>query len=79
MRYTIKLPKLGDTTEEVVVIEWLVSPGDTIAAGDPLFRAETDKVETDVPSPVAGVLRERLVTEEDEVPNGTPIAVITSD
>lgn len=78
MRHTIKLPKLGDTTEEVVVLEWLVAEGDTVAVGDPLFRAETDKVVTDVPAPVAGVLMERLVAEQDEVPNGTPIAVIMS-
>lgn len=79
MRHTIKLPKLGDTTEEVVVIEWLVAEGDTVAEGDALFRAETDKVEADVPAPVAGVLSERLVAEQDEVANGSPIAVITSD
>lgn len=78
MRHTIKLPKLGDTTEEVVVLEWLVAEGDSVAEGDVLFRAETDKVEADVPAPIAGVLAEKLVAEQDEVVNGAPIAVITS-
>ena len=58
MRHTVKLPKLGDMTEGVLVVEWLVSAGDSIAAGDVLFRAETDKVDADVPSPISGTLVE---------------------
>jgi pyruvate/2-oxoglutarate dehydrogenase complex dihydrolipoamide acyltransferase (E2) component len=79
MRHTVKLPKLGDMTEGVLVVEWLVSDGDSITAGDALFRAETDKVDADVPSPISGTLVEKLVAEQDEVANGDPIAVITSD
>ena len=79
MRHTLKLPKLGDMTEGVLVIEWLVSIGDRVTAGDVLFRAETDKVDADVPSPVSGTLVEQLVQEQDEVANGAPIAVIMSD
>lgn len=79
MRHTVKLPKLGDMTEGVLVIEWLVSDGDSITAGDVLFRAETDKVDADVPSPISGTLVEKLVAEQDEVENGEPIAVIVSD
>jgi len=79
MRHTVKLPKLGDMTEGVLVVEWLVSAGESIAAGDVLFRAETDKVDADVPSPISGTLVEKLVAEQDEVANGEPIAVIVSD
>ncbi|MCY3578469.1 MAG: hypothetical protein OXH53_14280 [bacterium] len=79
MRFTIKLPKLGDTTEEVVVLEWLAEVGDTVAAGDDLLRVETDKVDSDVPSPVSGTLAERLVAVDDEVSIGAPIAIIVSD
>ena len=79
MRYTIKLPKLGDTTEMVVVLEWLAEVGDTMTAGDDLLRVETDKVDSDVPSPVSGTLVEQLVAVDDEVDIGDPIAVIVSD
>ena len=79
MRFTIKLPKLGDTTEEVVVLEWLAEVGDTVTAGDDLLRVETDKVDSDVPSPVSGTLAEHLVAVDDEVGIGAPIAVIVSD
>ncbi|MDE0118349.1 MAG: hypothetical protein OXT07_17250 [bacterium] len=79
MRFTIKLPKLGDTTEEVVVLEWLAEVGDTVAAGDDLLRVETDKVDSDVPSPVSGTLAEHLVAVDDEVGIGAPIAIIASD
>ena len=79
MRYTIKLPKLGDTTELVVVLEWLAEPGDSVATGDDLLRVETDKVDSDVPSPVSGTLVECLVAVDDEVDIGDPIAIIVSD
>lgn len=79
MRYTIKLPKLGDTTELVVVLEWLIEVGNAITAGDDLLRVETDKVDSDVPSPVSGTLVEHLVAVDDEVDIGDPIAVIVSD
>ena len=79
MRYTIKLPKLGDTTELVVVLEWLAEVGDAVNAGDELLRVETDKVDSDVPSPVSGILIEHLVAVDDEVDIGDPIAVIASD
>ena len=79
MRYTIKLPKLGDTTELVVVLEWLAEVGDSVAAGDDLLRGETDKVDSDVPSPVSGTLVEHLVAVDDEVDIGDPIAIIVSD
>ena len=72
MRHTVKLPSLSDTADEVLVAEWLA------AVGDPLVMAETDKVEVEVPSPVAGRLAEQLVGEEDEITVGTPIAVIES-
>jgi pyruvate/2-oxoglutarate dehydrogenase complex dihydrolipoamide acyltransferase (E2) component len=72
----VKLPVLGDTTKVAVVAEWLVAVGDQIEVGTPLMSVETDKVTTDVPSPVAGTLAERLVGEQDEIPIGAPIARI---
>ena len=78
MRQIVKLPKLGDTANEVLVLEWNVAPGDSVAAGDVLMRVETDKVEADVPSPVAGVVAELRVDVEDEVSVGAPLCVIES-
>lgn len=78
MRQIVKLPKLGDTANEVLVLEWAVAPGDTVAPGDVLMRVETDKVEADVPSPVAGAVAELRVEVEDEVEVGAAICVIES-
>ena len=78
MRQTVKMPKLGDTANEVLVLEWSVSVGDTVAAGDVLMRVETDKVEADVPSPVGGTVAELRAAPEDEVAVGTAICVIES-
>lgn len=78
MRMTVKMPRAADTVDEVVVTEWVVSPGDTVTVGDPLLRVETDKALVDVPSPVAGTLVEQLVAIDDEIATGTPIAIIES-
>ena len=78
MRNIVKLPKLGDTADEVLVTEWAVEVGDEVNVGDPLMSVETDKLEVDVPSPVAGRLVEQLVLAEDELTVGAPIAIIES-
>lgn len=76
MRQKVKLPRVADTVDEVVVIEWVASVGDEVAVGDGLVSVETDKVTMEIPSPVAGVLVEQLVAVEDEIETGTGIAVI---
>ena len=76
MRAQVKLPKLGDTANEVVVISWLVEPGGTVAEGDPLLTVQTDKVDVDVPSPLAGTVVQHLVGPDDEVAVGDPVAVV---
>jgi pyruvate/2-oxoglutarate dehydrogenase complex dihydrolipoamide acyltransferase (E2) component len=78
MKMTVKMPRAADTVDEVMVSEWVVEPGATIAVGDPLIRVETDKALVDVPSPVAGTLVEQLVSIDDEIATGTPIATIES-
>jgi pyruvate/2-oxoglutarate dehydrogenase complex dihydrolipoamide acyltransferase (E2) component len=77
-RHTITLPKLGDTAEDAVVLEWLVQDGDEVAEGDALLQVETSKIDTEVPAPVAGVVAARLVEVDDEIAVGTPICVIES-
>ncbi|MFC0529307.1 biotin/lipoyl-containing protein [Phytohabitans kaempferiae] len=76
MKVTVKLPRVADTVDEVVIVEWDVSVGATVAVGDTLVRVETDKAVVEVPSPVAGVVSELLVTADDDVTTGQPIAVI---
>ena len=78
MRHTVKLPKLSETVDEMIVLEWLVAIGTQVAEGQPLVSVETDKVTVDMPSPVAGVLVEQLVKPDDEVTTGATIAVIES-
>jgi len=57
MATPINIPKLGVSMTEGTLVEWLVSDGDTVNAGDVLYRIETDKVENDVEAPVSGVVR----------------------
>jgi 2-oxoglutarate dehydrogenase E2 component (dihydrolipoamide succinyltransferase) len=53
----INIPKLGVSMTEGTLVEWLVADGDSVHAGDVLYRLETDKVENDVESPADGVIR----------------------
>lgn len=78
MRHQVKLPRLGDTTQSALITEWLCDIGDDVEAGAPLVTVETDKVSTDVPSPVTGKLVEQLVSAQDEIAIGAPICVIES-
>jgi pyruvate/2-oxoglutarate dehydrogenase complex dihydrolipoamide acyltransferase (E2) component len=76
MRSQVKLPKLGETTESVVIEEWLVSVGDKVEAGQPLLTVETDKVTAEVPAPVSGMIQALLVEPGDEVATGGVICVM---
>jgi pyruvate/2-oxoglutarate dehydrogenase complex dihydrolipoamide acyltransferase (E2) component len=76
---TVTLPKLGDTADSVVVLEWLAEPGAPVVEGDPLLRVETAKVEVDIPAPCSGVLARQLVGIDAEVSLGTALAVITTE
>jgi 2-oxoglutarate dehydrogenase E2 component (dihydrolipoamide succinyltransferase) len=71
------MPQLGETVTEGTITRWLKQPGDAVAVDDALFEVSTDKVDTEVPSAHAGILRQILVPEGDTVPIGTPLAVIT--
>jgi pyruvate dehydrogenase E2 component (dihydrolipoamide acetyltransferase) len=72
----ITLPQLGETVTEGTITRWFKKVGDTVAADEPLFEVSTDKVDTEVPSPVAGTVTEIRVNEGDTVPVGTVIAVV---
>ena len=70
------MPRLGETTDEVVLLEWLVEVGSQVEEGTELALVETDKVETEVPSPVAGTIAELTVPEDADVNTGEVICVI---
>ena len=72
----ITLPQLGETVTEGTITRWFKKVGESVAADEPLFEVSTDKVDTEVPSPIAGVLTEIRVPEGDTVPVGTVIAVV---
>ena len=72
----ITLPQLGETVTEGTITRWFKKVGESVAADEPLFEVSTDKVDTEVPSPIAGVLTEIRVQEGDTVPVGTVIAVV---
>src|SRR6185437_8358806 len=72
----VTMPQLGESVAEGTIGKWLKKPGDTVAKYEPLLEVITDKVNAEVPSPFAGVLREILVEEGATVPNNAEIAVI---
>jgi 2-oxoisovalerate dehydrogenase E2 component (dihydrolipoyl transacylase) len=73
---TITMPQLGETVTEGTVERWLKQPGDEVEKYESFVEVSTDKVNSEVPSPVTGVIRELLVQEGETVATGTPIAII---
>ncbi|MGR4009698.1 2-oxoglutarate dehydrogenase, E2 component, dihydrolipoamide succinyltransferase [Leucobacter sp. 1207-22] len=74
----IVLPSLGESITEGTVTRWLKAIGDTVAVDEPLLEVSTDKVDTEVPSSVAGVLQEILVQEDESVEVGAVLARVGS-
>jgi 2-oxoisovalerate dehydrogenase E2 component (dihydrolipoyl transacylase) len=75
----VTMPQLGESVAEGTIGRWLKQPGDTVAKYEPLVEVITDKVNAEVPSPFAGVLREILAEEGATVPNDAEIAVIETE
>ena len=71
------MPQLGETVTEGTITRWFKQVGETIAVDEPLFEVSTDKVDSEVPAPAAGVISEILVPEGDTVPVGARLAVIS--
>ena len=78
MAITFGMPSLGHTMEKGKIIEWLKQEGDAVAKGEPLVVIETDKVITEVESPVDGVLLKIAVAAEEERPIGSPLVLLGS-
>jgi len=76
MAVEVIMPQMGESIFEGTVTKWLKKPGDKIERDEPLFEISTDKVDAEIPSPAAGVLKEIKVTEGQTVPIQTVVAVI---
>ena len=76
MSFEFKLPDLGEGMAEVEVISWYVAEGDDVTLDQPLLSVETDKLVTDLPSPVAGRVTELRATPGDKVPVGHTLVLI---
>ena len=76
MATSVTLPALGESVTEGTVTQWLKQVGDTVAVDEPLLEISTDKVDTEIPSPVAGVLLEIKAAEDETVEVGAVLAII---
>lgn len=72
----VKLPALGESVTEGTVTRWLKKIGDSVAIDEPLVEVSTDKVDTEIPSPVAGVLQQILVQEDEVALVGAVLAIV---
>ena len=76
MSQEVNLPALGESVTEGTVTRWLKQVGDSVAVDEPLVEISTDKVDTEIPSPIAGVIEAILVAEDDTVEVGAPLVRI---
>jgi 2-oxoglutarate dehydrogenase E2 component (dihydrolipoamide succinyltransferase) len=76
MTFSVTMPALGESVSEGTVTRWLKSEGDHVAMDEPLLEVSTDKVDTEIPSPVAGILQKIVVGVDQTVPVGAELAVI---
>ncbi|MCT1908028.1 2-oxoglutarate dehydrogenase, E2 component, dihydrolipoamide succinyltransferase [Brachybacterium paraconglomeratum] len=76
MSETVKMPALGESVTEGTVTRWLKAVGDTVEVDEPLLEVSTDKVDTEIPSPVAGTIEKILVEEDEDAEVGADLAVI---
>ncbi|HEY6473535.1 MAG TPA: biotin/lipoyl-containing protein, partial [Acidimicrobiales bacterium] len=72
----VVMPQLGETVTEGTITRWMKAVGDQVERDEPLFEVSTDKVDSEVPSPAAGVLSEIIVPEGETVEVGVRLAVI---
>lgn len=73
------MPKMGESIMEATILRWVKNVGDRVEADETILEIATDKVDSEVPSPVSGVIKEILFKPDDVVPIGTPIAIISTE
>ncbi|WP_312858438.1 biotin/lipoyl-containing protein, partial [Pseudonocardia pini] len=76
MAFSVQMPALGESVTEGTVTRWLKAEGDTVEVDEPLLEVSTDKVDTEIPSPVAGTLQKIVAGEDETVEVGGELAVI---
>ncbi len=76
MAFSVQMPALGESVTEGTVTRWLKQEGDTVEADEPLLEVSTDKVDTEIPAPVSGVLTKIIAGEDDTVEVGGELALI---
>ena len=79
MAVSVELPQLGESVVEGTVSKWLVAEGDRVEVDQPLVEVTTDKVDAEIPSPVAGIVGPLLVPEGQTVPVGEPLVSVDAD
>ncbi|MGN6243764.1 MAG: biotin/lipoyl-containing protein, partial [Motilibacteraceae bacterium] len=77
MPFSVTMPALGESVSEGTVTRWLKKEGEQVEVDEPLLEVSTDKVDTEIPSPAAGVLQRIVVGEDETVPVGAELAVIS--
>ncbi len=78
-QFELLMPKMGESITEATILKWLKKEGDSIALDEAVLEIATDKVDSEVPSPVAGVLSKVMFKENDVVAVGTPLAIIETE
>lgn len=79
MTFSVTMPALGESVSEGTVTRWLKAEGDHVAVDEPLLEVSTDKVDTEIPSPVAGIVQRIVVGIDETVAVGAELAVIASE
>ena len=77
--FKIQMPKLGESVQEATITKWFVKEGDRIEEDEPLFEVATDKVDSEIPSPVDGIIKQIRFKLNDVVPVGEIVAIISTD
>uniref|UniRef100_UPI0027DFBD51 biotin/lipoyl-containing protein n=1 Tax=Nonomuraea sediminis TaxID=2835864 RepID=UPI0027DFBD51 len=76
MPVSVQMPQLGESVTEGTVTRWLKKEGERVEADEPLLEVSTDKVDTEIPSPAAGVITKIVVAEDETVEVGAELAII---
>ena len=79
MSVSVSMPQLGESVTEGTVTRWLKKEGERVERDEPLLEISTDKVDTEIPSPAAGILRGIAVAEDETVAVGAQLALIDED
>jgi pyruvate dehydrogenase E2 component (dihydrolipoamide acetyltransferase) len=79
MPVSVTMPRLGESVTEGTITRWLKQEGDRVEADEPLLEVSTDKVDTEIPAPAAGVLSRIVVREDETAEVGSELAIIAGD